>query len=141
MASSSVCNFLGVVTTKAEAESTSTTKREMDKASEAQRRRRESRAAEEKKKKRFCLAKRELLLLLLLLLQFGVMREFWWMERIRGLGEERGGKRDLEEEEGKEMDFLLYGDGGGEEEKKNVELRSEEAAILFGQTGQLLLRD
>ena len=63
------------------------------------------------------------------------------MERIRGLGEERGGKRDLEEEEGKEMDFLLYGDGGGEEEKKNVELRSEEAAILFGQTGQLLLRD
>lgn len=48
----------------------------------------------------------------------------------------------MEEEEGKEMDFLLYGDGGGgEEEKKNVELRSEEAAILFGQTGQLLLRD
>ena len=64
------------------------------------------------------------------------------MERIRGLGEERGGKRDLEEEEGKEIGFLLYGDGGGgEEEKKNVELRHEEAAILFGQTGQLLLRD
>lgn len=54
------------------------------------------------------------------------------MERIRGLREERGGKRDLEEEEGKEIGFLLYGDGGGgEEEGKNVELRSEEVAILL----------
>ena len=54
------------------------------------------------------------------------------MERIWGLREERGGKRDLEEEEGKEIGFLLYGDGGGGEEAwKNVELRSEEAAILL----------
>lgn len=43
------------------------------------------------------------------------LREFrWWMERIRGLGEERGGKRDLEEEEGKEIGFLLVSGGGGD---------------------------
>lgn len=58
-----------------------------------------------------------MLLLLLIRLQFGVVREFWWMERMRGLREERGGKRDLEEEEGKEMGFLLCGDGGGGEEE------------------------
>uniref|UniRef100_A0A2N9I802 Uncharacterized protein n=1 Tax=Fagus sylvatica TaxID=28930 RepID=A0A2N9I802_FAGSY len=48
VASSSDCNFLGVVTTNAAAESASATKRETDKAREAQRRRSESRAEEKR---------------------------------------------------------------------------------------------
>lgn len=93
VASSSDCNFLGGVTTKAKAESTSAIKREKDKANEAQRTRRESRAEE-----KVFLANRSLwrgegfvvmLLPLLLLLQLPLfrVRELWWRkERIGGLG-------------------------------------------------------
>jgi hypothetical protein len=102
VASSSDCNFLGGVTTKAEAESTSATKRDNDKAREVQRMRTESRAEE----KGF-LAHRGLLLFWVRELSLW----WWWRERVARLG--RGvGERDLER---KETNFLLGERENGEE--------------------------